>query len=338
MSILKKGDNRRLRRVLVTGGTGFIGSHLVESLIQKGVDVRCLVRPNTEHRWLSGLTVELMEGDLTDFSSLEAVVSDVDTIFHLAGKTNATSAEGYYQANAQGTMNLLKANMQANGSHTRFIYVSSLSAAGPSADGHPLNEEDSANPLSSYGASKLAGEEAVYAFHPQMPVTVIRPPIVYGPRDIAVLKFFKIIKYNIKPILGWRSRYGCFIFVSDLVEGLIQAAESSKTIGETYYLVSDTLVAYQELNRIIAQQMQKKTLPIHVPVSAFKAVVLLSTGVHKLLGKSILVNGQKAKEIEQRYWICDGTKARNDFQFMPKYTLKEGLEITMNWYKENGWI
>ena len=327
-----------MNKVLVTGGTGFIGSHLVEALVEKGASVRCLVRTPDKLRWLENVDVEIVQGDLTDFDSLIPVVSDVQTIFHLAGKTSSLTEEDLYLTNAQGTMNLLKANVQGNPNLSRFVYISSLAAAGPSLNGRPVCESDHPNPLSPYGASKLAGEEAVMAFHPQMPVTIIRPPVVFGPRDIAILNFFKTIKNGIKPVLGWRTRYGSFIYVEDLVRGILLAAEKKNAEGQTYYLVSDNLIAYQELNNAIARALGKKGLTMHVPISWFAIVVAIREMVYGMKKKATIMNRHKVHEVRERFWVCDGSKARKELGFTPEFSLEEGLDKTADWYSEMNWL
>ena len=327
-----------MRKVLVTGGTGFIGSHLVDRLVGKGISVRCLVRETSDLRWLKGLDVEFVMGDLTDYDTLEPVVSNVDTVFHVAGRTHSSTEEGFYQTNAVGTMNLLKANIQTNPSLFRFVYVSSLAAVGPSPDGKSLIESDLPNPLSPYGASKLAGEEAVLAFHPQIPVTIIRPPVVYGPRDEDFLKFFKIIRKGIKPVLGWRYRYGSFIFIEDLIDGILLAAENKKAVGQTYFLVSDNRIAYQELNRIIAKTLGKKAVTAHVPISFFMAFVVLSEITHKLTKRPVRMDRYRIRDFRKRFWICDGYKARKELGFQPTIPLEEGMKKCAAWYEKMGWL
>ena len=327
-----------MRKVFVTGGTGFIGSHLVEHLIKRKIFVRCLVRPSHKLRWLKGVEAELVHGDLNDTDTLESAVKGVDTVFHLAGKTTSPTEEGFYQANAVGTMNLLKAIIQSNSRLNRFVYLSSLSAVGPSSKERFLTESDSPNPLIPYGSSKLAGEEAVSAFKTQIPVTIIRPPAVYGPRDLNILKLSRIIQKGIKPVLGWRMRYMSFIYIDDLIKGILMASESRKGEGQTYFLVADNHVTYQDLNRVVSKALGKRALTVHIPIKFFTVAIILREMINKMQGKPVYLNRWKIQELRQRYWICDDTKSRDELKFHTEISLEEGIEKTIAWYREMGWL
>lgn len=322
----------------MTGGNGFIGSHLVEHLVKRGVSVRCLVRKTGNLSWLEGLELEYVVGDATDYDSLEPAVSGVDTVFHLAGRTKSSTKDGYYQANVIGTVNILKAVVKTNPNLNRFLYVSSQGAAGPSLDSSPVTESDSPNPVTSYGASKLAGEEAVRKFSSQIPVTIVRPPVVYGPRDTAIYEFFRMVCKGIKPILGWRDRYGSFIYVEDLIQGLLLAAEMREAVGQVYFLVSESQVSWKELNNEIARALGKRALILHVPISLTVFAALVREIVSKMMKKPSIVDRQKIRELRERFWICDGTKAREELGFRPKYSFKQGMEKSAAWYRKVGWI
>lgn len=327
-----------MKKVLVTGGTGFIGSHLVEGLVKKGISVRCLVRESSNLRWLEGMDVDYVFGDVTHYDSLVPAVSEVDTVFHLAGKTKSLTEEGFYQANAKGTVNLLKAVVQTNPFIRRFLYVSSQAAAGPNPDFRPVTESDSPRPIAPYGASKLAGEEAVLAFRSQIPVTIVRPPVVYGPRDTGIYEFFRIIRRGIKPILGWRDRYYSFIYVEDLIQGLLLAAEKEKAVEQIYFLVSESGVTYRTLTRDIARAMGKKAISVHVPISLLTIVAMINEVVSQLTGKPSAVNRHKVRELRRRFWLCDGSKAMEELGFYPEILLQEGMERSAAWYREVGWL
>ena len=176
--------------VLVTGATGFIGSHLAERLLADGHRVRCLVRRTANRRWLGDPRLELADGSITEPSSLPAAVAGIDIIFHVAGLTAARSREEFFRGNHDGTKNMLEAAARA-GKPLRFVHVSSQAAAGPSPTATPIDESFPCRPITAYGESKRAAEEEVLKYADQFPITIVRPPAVYGPRDNGVYTFFR---------------------------------------------------------------------------------------------------------------------------------------------------
>ena len=327
-----------LKRVFVTGATGFIGSHLVDRLIGEGIRVCCLVRDSSNLRWLEDKDVDMVYGDLLDQNSLESAVTDIDTVFHVAGATRSPTEEGYYQGNVTGTVNLVKAVLSVNPTLNRFVYISSQAASGPSYYGEPVRESDEPHPLTVYGASKLAGEEAVLAFSSQMPVTVIRPPSVYGPRDTGFLDAFRIIQAGIRPIVGWRKRYLSLVYIDDLIDGLMEAAVNEDAVDQTYFLVSDPPFDWQQISEAITGVLKKKVLTIHVPVLLAYIIAAIGEWLTMLRGNIPRLTTQKVRQFSQIYWVCDSTKARRELHFRPKVTLEEGLERTARWYRQEGWL
>ena len=326
-----------MRKALVTGGTGFIGSHLVERLLGKDISVRCLVRKANNLGWLQkNRDIEYVFGNVVDYNSLIPAVSKIDTVFHLAGVTKSTAEENFYQVNATGTLNLLKAVVKVNPDLKRFVYISSQAVTGPSST--PVTESEIPRPITPYGASKLAGEETVLAFRSQIPVTILRPAIVYGPREKDVYTFFRIIQWGIKPVLGWKEHYGSFIYVDDLVDGIILAAENEKAIGQTYFLVSESIVSWSSLNNEIARALGKKAITIHVPVLLADFIAVVTELISKLIGKPSILTRHKIKELKEEAWICDGSKARKELGFHPKVRFSEGIDRCADWYRKQGWL
>lgn len=327
-----------MKRVLVTGGTGFIGSHLVEALIARGIQIRCLVRKTSDLQWLKHMPVELVYGDLEEPDSLLPAVRNVDVVFHLGGRTKVKVNEGYHDANVRGTENLIQALLTVDPCLKRFVYVSSQAVAGPSPDGIPVRESDKPRPLTPYGRSKLAGEAVVLKYTKQLPVTVIRPPTVYGPRDTDVYEIFKIVRNGFRAVLGWEKRYLSLIFVQDLVVGLIQASENSHAVGQIFYMVSDPCVSYHELSDEIARSLNKRAVRIHVPISLFAVWVTFSEIIAHFTGKPLVLNRYKVREARNRFWVCDASKARRMLDFKPEFPLDRGIRETVNWYREQRWL
>ena len=322
----------------VTGATGFVGSHLVEGLLERGYQVRCLVRKTSNLRWLSGVKVEYAYGDIADKGSLKGVFEKVDLVFHSAGLTNAKSRKEYFRANAEGTRNLVEACLEQNPELKRLVYVSSQAAVGPGADESPLNENAPCRPITDYGESKLEGEKIVREHSSQLPITIVRPPAVYGPRDADVLGFFKVASKGFRVSFGKGESFLSLVYVKDLVEGIIRAAENPKSVGQTYFIADDRVYSWREAFNIIAEVLEKRTIPLRTPRRVVLFLALISESFSGLFGKPATFNTQKAREITQRYWGLDVSKAKAELGFSPRYDLERGAAEAVKWYKEKGWL
>ena len=325
-------------KVLVTGANGFVGSHLVEGLLDKSYQVRCLVRKTSNLKWLSGLEVDYVYGDMAQKASLKGAVKDVELVFHCAGLTKANSKEEYFKANAEGTENLLEVCLEDNPKIKRLVHLSSQAAVGPGDDKQPLNETAPCRPVTYYGESKLEGERIVLQHASQLPVTVIRPPAVYGPRDSDMLGFFKVAKKGFRISFGRGESFLSLIYVKDLIDGIILAAENPKSVGQIYFIADDKVYFWSEAFKIISKILNKRTIPLKIPKSVAMFVAFISENFSKISGKAATFNIQKAKEITQRYWGLDVSKAKAELGFFPQYDLETGAKETIRWYKEKGWL
>ncbi len=330
--------NRNNRKALVTGANGFVGSHLVEGLLEKGYQVRCLVRKTSNLKWLSGLEVEYVYGDIAQKDSLKEAVRNVDFIFHSAGLTKAKTKEDYFKANAEGTKNLIETCIAENPKLKRFVYISSQAAAGPGIDIRPTDETASCRPVTYYGESKWEGEKIALNYINRLPITIIRPPAVYGPRDTDMLGFFKVVNSGFRISFGLGESYISLVHVKDLVYGIILAAENPKAVGQTYSIADNRVYSWREAFNIIAGALNKKTIPLRIPKSFVFFLAFLAENFSRLLGRVPAFNTQKAKEITQRYWGLDISKAKTELEFIPKFPLDKGAAETVKWYKEKGWL
>lgn len=326
-------------KALITGGRGFIGSFLVQELLTKGYQVRCLLRnKGKDQGWLSGLDFEYFKGDIIEPKSLLSAVEGVDFVFHLAGLTKSNIKSEFYKINAEGTKNLLKATWKLNPDLKRFVLVSSLAAVGPSQNGKLLTESDPANPISDYGKSKLKAEEIALKFSQKLPITIVRPPAVYGPRDRDIFGLFKYIKQGWCPILAGGPRYSSVIYVKDLVEGIVSVAEQEKAQGEVYFLSDDEPYSWDYFADTIAEIFEVKPRKMVIPL---KLAFLISCGFElmaKFTKRPTIFNLDKFRELKVTHWICDNSKAKKELGFRPRFDLQKGLYETAQWYLENGWL
>jgi dihydroflavonol-4-reductase len=325
-------------KIFMTGATGFVGSFLAEALLRKDHSVKCLVRKESNLRWIADLDIECYYGSLFDLDSIKRGIEGCEIVIHVAGVTKAANETDYFKANYEGTKNLVDVCVKNRNKIKRFINISSQAAVGPSPTIIPIDESHIANPLTYYGKSKLAGEQYVMQASDKLPVTNLRPPAVYGPRETDILEFFRTVKIGIMPQLGGTDKYLSLIHVRDLVRGIIMAMDSPKTIGNTYFLTSSKPYSWSEVSRATLNVLGKKGVKIPVPLGLLKGISVLSEGIATLTKKPALINKQKIIEIEQNYWTCSPDKAYKDFGFQSEIELDEGIGETIAWYKENKWM
>ena len=325
-------------KVLVTGATGFIGSHVVEALLQRGDQVRCLIRDPNHLKWLRGLPVEVVQGNCNDKNSLKDAVTAVDQLFHLAGVTKAVDEKTYFEVNAYGTQNLVRACLEHNPSLQKFIHLSSLAAAGPCQNGGQKKETDLCNPVSPYGQSKRMGEDLALAHAHELPLLILRPSAVYGPRDRDLYTLFKLLSKKIKPCFYTREQRISLCFVEDIVRAILLASETKEGSGDIFFLSDGRDYRMEEVSDIFASAMGVNPVCIRVPEWMMYAVASLSEYFSKLTGKPALLNRGKIEEMVQKNWVCDITKAKMVLGFNPQVSLVEGARLTFEWYKKESWL
>lgn len=326
------------RRVLVTGGTGFVGSHLVERLLINGYEVICLVRNPRQLRWLEGLNVQLIQGDCTQSESLAAAVTGVSLVFHCAGLTKAIHARDYYVVNHIGTKNLLEACARCNPGIKKFIQVSSQAAAGPSQDGRPVNSGCMPHPVSDYGRSKLLAEEEVCSYNSRFPVVIIRPTSVYGPRDTDVYELFRWADRGLTIEMSGGDRYFNLCYVEDLTAALLLSAERKTESGSIYFVAENRSYSWSHFRELLLSTGGVKARTIKIPYGMAYLMGLVSEIGSLFTNRPALANRQKVREAAQRYWLCDVDKTENDLRFRAEYPLQKGLELTWQWYRKNRWL
>jgi 2-alkyl-3-oxoalkanoate reductase len=328
-------------RVLVTGGSGFVGSYLCEQLAAQGHTVRALVRPTSDRSGLGGLPgIEFALGQVERREGLGEALKACDAVIHCAGLVKARTPQEFFDVNAEGTKNLLEAAIAAGGVQ-RFVFVSSLAAIGPSVDGRPVPDDAPPNPVTQYGRSKLAGEQAVLAAKGRIPVTVIRPPMVYGPRDRETLAFFTAISRGTLPILGDGQNTLSVIFGADCAAACVLAAlqPAGAPSGRAYFVEDGNVYVWkQALEEVEAALGKRAFLRAGVPMFALKAAAAGSQLWGKITNTAQMLTLDKVNELEQPHWVCSGEGARRDLGWMPKVQWKEGVRLAAAWYREKGWL
>ena len=327
-------------RALVTGATGFIGSHLAELLLAKGYRVRCIYRKTSNLKWLKDKPFELIEATLSNPESLINVVKDVDYIFHSAGLVAAKNDEEFLKANRDGTKNLLEAAVNYAPKLKRFLLVSSQTAVGPSESlDNPVNENSPLHPITAYGRSKKAAEDEVQKYKDKFPITIVRPPAVYGPRDIGVYDIFKVVNKGLITLIGFQKKYISLINSWDLCDGIIMAAESDNTIGKAYFISSKRFYSWEEVMAIIKKELGKNhAFTLKIPHFLVLGIAGISEFFGKFSKKPPIFNFDKGRDFIQQYWTCSIENAEKDFAYSPKVSLEDGIRETIKWYKDNSWL
>lgn len=327
------------RRAFLTGATGFVGSHLAEALVGRGVDVRALVRPTSDTRLLERLGVERVRGTIADDATLARAAADADVVFHLAALTRARSVAAYDRVNAAGTRTLVDALRGGGPRPHRIVYLSSLAAVGPCVDGRPVQVQDPPRPLTAYGRSKLAGERAIAnATDNGIEAVVLRAPAVYGPGDRDLFRFFRLASYGVLPVPRGPERPVQLLHVRDLVEALIAAATTPGAAG-TYHVAEDRSYAWEEVARLIGRAVGRPGASvIRVPPTLVRLAAALGEAAAGTMGRTTIFNRDKARELLAPGWLCETERARRDLGFIASIPLSEGLTETATWYREHGWL
>jgi nucleoside-diphosphate-sugar epimerase len=327
-------------KVLVTGATGFIGSHVADKLLAKGYDVRCIARKTSNLRWLDGKNFEIVEASLDNPESLIKAVEGVDYVYHVAGLTFARNYEEFLKGNRDATANLISVVEKHAPNIKRFLFVSSQTVAGPAKSLYePVDETTPRNPITSYGRSKKEAEDVVLSYKDKIPFTIVRAPAVYGPRDTAIYDIFRTVKMGLGTMVGFRDKYISLIHSEDLSRGIIEAAESEKTKDEIYFVSSEEFYTWKQLINIIAEKMNKKfVLKIRLPHFIVLTVAAISEFLGKFSDKPPVFNYEKGIDFIQDYWICSTEKAKRDFGYRQMMSIEDGMQNTIEWYKQNKWL
>lgn len=325
-------------KVLITGATGFIGSHLAEALHKKGYDLRCLVRRSSNRRWLAHVPVEYVEGNFSDSEVLKNAIRDVDTIYHVAGVVASKTKAGFFEGNQIATRQLLEATGRNNPKLARFVHVSSFAAVGPSLDGKHSTEETPCRPITTYGRSKLAAELEVLERGDAIPWTIVRPPAVYGPRDPATFDFFNTASRGLIPLVGFDRKQVSLVNVKDLVAGIVLAGEAHEGKNQIFHIGSERYYDWNEIGEITMRVLARKAITLRIPEPLVYLVAGFVGFLSLFSSKPSVLNWEKGKDMVQKAWTCDISKAKTILGYREQFSLEEGIRETIQWYRENGWM
>jgi dihydroflavonol-4-reductase len=330
-------------RVLVTGATGFIGEALAERLAERGDQVRALVRPTSRTEALTRLGAELAVGRLGEPATLRAALAGVDAVVHLAGLVKARTSRELFAVNADGTRALAEA-CAGRTSPPRLVYVSSLAAAGPAAPDRPRVEGDAPAPVSDYGRSKLGGERALRPFAGRLRASVVRPPIVYGPREKELMpELLRMARLGVVVRSGSARKRYSVVHVADLCDGILAvldrgaslAAEGSRGL---YFVDSGEVHGWDELALAACGAAGRRARVLPVPEAFAYALAAAARVKQAVTGQAAMISFDKLREARQLCWTCSSARAREELGWAPRFDLASGMRDTVAWFRGQGQI
>ena len=329
-------DNNKI--AVVTGANGFVGSHLVDLLLENNYIVRCITRKSSNLKWLKNKDVQIFDSGLLDKEELRKAFKGADYIYHVAGVIKSKKPEGYFQGNVETTRVLLETAVEFKDTIKKFLVVSSQTAAGPSYNGKVMTENDPCNPITTYGRSKLAEEELAKSFMNLLPITICRAPAVFGDRDTEIFIFFKTFSKGLMTTIGFDKKLISLIYVKDLVKGFMLAADSDKSAGQTYFISSEKYYTWDEIGDITAKVLGKNPIKIKVPHSIVYTIAAVAQIIAMFSSKPATLNIEKSRDLTRNAWICDTGKAIRELNYHQTIPIEEGIKRTCEWYKKQDWL
>lgn len=344
-----------MTRCLITGASGFVGSNLARRLCDEGWDVRCLVRSTSRLDLLDSLPVERVEGSLADAESLRRAVEGVEHVFHVAGRTVAFQQSQFFDDNVGGTRRLAEACLTRQSPPT-FVMVSSLAAGGTGTMKAPRTEAQLEKPVSTYGESKLAAEQSLAELAAELPASVVRPPMVFGPADRASLALYRSLRFlplHLSP--GLRRFPVSLVHVGDLCDAMVKIATQGERLARRsgdsnerltaaaagqgkYYVAADRDVTYGEMGQLAARAAGWTVATLPLPTPIFWIAGAIGETVGRARGRAALINFDKVREATARGWVCSAEKISSTLGYRPASTLEDDYVATVAWYREHGWM
>jgi nucleoside-diphosphate-sugar epimerase len=334
-----------MTKVLVTGASGFIGAKLTERLVGRGDDVTCLVRSTSKRAALAPLGVRFAVGDIRDSAAMRSAVDGAEVVYHLAGLVTAFRARELMEVNAEGFRNVAAACAEC-ATPPLLVLVSSLAAAGPSPPSRPRTESDPARPVSHYGHAKRAAELIAEQYAGHVPITIVRPPIVFGEGDLLMRNVFRsIFRFGIHVALGVAGSHYSLIHVRDLVDALVLSAERGTRLSPPggppsdpprgyYFVATDDQPTFAELGLLIGKSVGRQS--VRILRSSGPVMLWLSAGlaeaIARLRGQPYILNFDKVREARAGNWVCSTSTIRRDLGFAPQASITDRLRQTADWY------
>lgn len=330
-----------MKKVLITGATGFIGNFLVEEALKRDYDIYITVRKTSNKETLADKNVQIVESDFSSTISLHNLIYSLpnfDYIIHNAGVIKSLDKKTFFEVNYLNTVRLIEALVQQNKEPDKFIYISSLAAYGPGdkKTTNPVLLSSKPRPVTNYGQSKLAAEKYIID-KASIPYLILRPTAVYGPGEKNLLETIKFINKGIDFQFGTKNQCLTFIYVKDLTRLVFDAIESL-VLNKAYFITDGNLYNSIDLGRYVSQSLNRRNLHVPVPVGFAKIIAAIYEFISKAMKRPPVFNVEKVNELSAHNWNCDIQPTQLDFNFKAEYDLEKGMNETIEWYKKEGWM
>lgn len=324
------------KRVLITGATGFVGYHLIQSALDSNLEVYVSVRRKSIISHLAGFAINYVELNFESIAQMKHHIEEkkYDYIIHAAATTKAKNRDEYFHINAIYTRNLAIASSTASHKIEKFVFVSSLAARGPLIE--PNDAISLSNPVTNYGRSKALAETYLSQIK-DLPLVVFRPTAVYGPREKDIFILIKGINSGLELYIGEQEQPLTFIHVTDLADAIVKVLKSD-LVNKTYHISDGEVYSRFSLAEYTRQALNKKTLVLKIPATIIKGIAWTLENTYKVFNKVPTLNVDKIKELTATSWACSIDSLQKDIGFEPKYQLESGINETIAWYKENKWL
>ncbi len=320
--------------IFLTGGSGFLGSHIAQALCENGHTVFALVRKNSNREHLQYKNLHFVEGSLPECDFDFSVLESCDAVIHCAGLVKALSREDFFKINAKGTEKLVSLLLKLKYPPKHFIHISTLAVVNPEKDGDDFCISLShCHPLSLYGQSKLAGEKALEKLKDKMMVSILRPPVLYGPRDFELEPVFKLAALGLAPLFGNGGNRFSICHAKDVATAILTLLKEAK-ISDIYCLDDGQALSWKEFLKAIGVALNQKLFYLNIPEIFFSAAAEAADLISKLRNKAQIFGSEKIKEMKIKSWVCGYQKLNEKFGWEPKIKLEEGLKECLEFYRK----
>lgn len=326
--------------VLLTGATGFIGSHILDSLLEKGHRVKCLIREKSNTRWLLNKKIDVITSDFVHFDKIKDELIDIEIVIHVAGIIAAINYQEFFRVNSQGTKLLLDSVAKYSNSFKKIIYISSQTVGGPAKSiDSPVDESDKANPITSYAKSKFEAEQFIIENSYGIKYSILRPSAVFGERDPGIVQIFQMVRKGFAPMMGLDKKYLNLIYGKDLAEVTTNCINNPISDNKIYYIAGRDKMNWDFLMDEIKMAVNNpKAIKLKVPNPIVLTVGFINEQISKISGQPQIFNYDKAIDFTRKYWLCNSDKARNEINLKTDSDIRDLLKNTADWYIKNGWL